>query len=136
MILDRRGHGFLVGWGRVLEQMVMDRVMFAWGPCMLGILYYYLHQVAYRGGLLISVGVTLLQIWAYEHILVFWLVVDWELVEDMPYVYSYRGVLVQGPLGYVTYFRHQLDTLDQFIWRPYVDCLGWEDDKVHLPYCR
>ena len=43
MILDRRGHGFPVGWGRVLEQMVMDGVMFAWGPCMLGMLYYYLH---------------------------------------------------------------------------------------------
>ena len=90
MILDRRGHGFLVGWGRVLEQMVMDGVMFAWGPCMLGMLYYYL---PYRGGLSISAGVTLLQIWAYEHILVFWPMVDWELVEDMPYVYNYRGVL-------------------------------------------
>ena len=76
VIPARRGHGFPVGWGRVLEQMVMDGVMFAWGPCMLGMLYYYLHQVAYRGGLSISVGVTLLLIWAYEHISVFQLVVD------------------------------------------------------------
>ena len=112
MILDRRRHGFPLEWGRVLEQMVMDGVMFAWGPCMLGMLYYYLHQVAYRGGLSISAGVTLLQIWAYENISVFWMVVDWELVDDMPYVYSYRGVLAQGPLGYVTCFCHQLDTLD------------------------
>ena len=79
---------------------------------MLGMLYYYLHQVAYRGQLSISAGVTLLQIWDYEHISVFRPVVDRELVDDMPYVYSYRGVLAQGPLGYVTYFRHQLDTLD------------------------
>ena len=86
LILDRRGHGFLIGWWRVQEQMVMDRFMFAWGPCMLGILYYYLHQVAYRGGLSINVGVTLLQIWTFEHIAVFWLVVDQELVEEMPYV--------------------------------------------------
>ena len=92
--------------------------------------------MAYSGGLSISVGVTLLQIWAYKHISVFWPVVDWELVDDMPYVYSYRGVLAQGPLGYVTYFHHQLDTLDQFIWRPYIDCPGWEDDEVHLPYYR
>ena len=43
LIPNRRGHGFPVGWGSVLEQMVMDGVMFAWGSCMLGMLYYYLH---------------------------------------------------------------------------------------------
>ena len=43
LIPNRRGHGFPIGWGRVLEKMVMDKVMFAWGPCMLGMLYYYLH---------------------------------------------------------------------------------------------
>ena len=74
--------------------------------------------MAYRGGLSISDGVTLLQVWAYEHIVVFWPLVDRELVEDMPYVYSYRGMLAYGPLGYAPYFRHQLGTLAQFIWRP------------------
>lgn len=51
LIPDRRGHRFPVGWGRVLEWMVMDGTMFVWGPCMLAMLYYYLHQVVYRGGL-------------------------------------------------------------------------------------
>ena len=90
----------------------MDEVMFAWGTSMLGMLYYYLHHVAYRGGLSISARVTLLQIWAYEHIAMFWPMVDRELVEDMSYVYSYRGVLAQRPLGYAPYFRRWLDTLD------------------------
>lgn len=88
LILDRRGHGFPVGWGRVLEQMVMDGTMFAWGPCMLAMLYYYLHQVVYRGGLPFNTGGALLQIWAYEHISIFWPLVERELIEDMPYVYN------------------------------------------------
>ncbi len=71
---------------------------------MLGMLYYYLHQVAYRGGLTFSIAGTLLQIWSYEHIIVFRPLIERELVDDMPYAYSYRGVLVQGPLGYTRYF--------------------------------
>lgn len=43
LILDRQGHGFPVRWGRVLKRMVMEGTMFAWGPYMLGMLYYYLH---------------------------------------------------------------------------------------------
>lgn len=82
----------------------MDGTMFAWGPCMLVMLYYYLHQVVYKGGLSFNTGGTLLQIWAYEHISIFRPLVERELVEDMPYVYSYRGALAQGPLGYVRYF--------------------------------
>ena len=66
--------------------------------------------MAYRGGLSISDGVTLLQVWAYEHIVVFWPLVDRELVEDMPYVYNYRGVLAQGPLG----MPHNSDTIRYF----------------------
>ena len=65
--------------------------MFSWGPCMLEMLYYYLHQVAYRGGLSFNIGGTLLQIWAYEHIVVLKPLIERELVEEIPYSYSYRG---------------------------------------------
>lgn len=29
-----------------------------------------------------------------------------------------------------------MDTLQHFIWRPYLDCLNWPDDVVHLSFCR
>lgn len=37
---DRRGHGFPIGWGRVLERMVTEGTVYAWGPCVLAMLYF------------------------------------------------------------------------------------------------
>lgn len=52
--LDMRGNRFLIGWGCVIENMVMHGMVFMWGPCMLGILYFHLHKVAYKGTLTIN----------------------------------------------------------------------------------
>lgn len=70
LCLDRRLKGLVVGWGLVLEDMVTQGRRFAWGSCMLGHLYRELHQVVYRGYMSLSTRVTLLQVWAWEHIAV------------------------------------------------------------------
>lgn len=44
---DRRSKGLSVGWGRILESMIVHGTRYAWGMCMLPHLYHDLHQVVY-----------------------------------------------------------------------------------------
>ena len=48
--------------------MLEDGTRYAWGVCLLAHLYHNLHDVAYREGSSLSTGVTLLHVWAWEHI--------------------------------------------------------------------
>lgn len=68
LVGDRKGHGFPIGWGRVLEKMAIEGTVYAWGPCVLAMLYFQLHQIVYQRVQTLSCGVTLLQVWAFEHI--------------------------------------------------------------------
>lgn len=47
LILDRRTHGFPVGWGRVIHDMIVHRWVFEWGPCLLATLYHQMHDTVY-----------------------------------------------------------------------------------------
>lgn len=60
LCLDHRSKGFAVGWGRVLESMVMQGTRYAWGTCMLAHLYDELHHIVYGGGRSLAVGCSLL----------------------------------------------------------------------------
>lgn len=40
LIPDRHAHGFPVGWGHVIHDMIIDRRVFSWGPCLLVTLYH------------------------------------------------------------------------------------------------
>lgn len=40
---NRRSKGLLVGWGRILESMIVHGMRYAWGCCMLAHLYHDLH---------------------------------------------------------------------------------------------
>jgi hypothetical protein len=64
---DHRSKGFAVGWGCVLESMVMQGTQYAWGTCMLAHLYDELHHIVYSSGRSLAVGCSLLQIWPWEH---------------------------------------------------------------------
>ncbi|XP_057820172.2 protein MAIN-LIKE 1-like [Cryptomeria japonica] len=64
------GHGFPIGWIRCMYFMIHDGVQYAWGSVMLSQLYHNMHLVTYREYVGLSVGVTLLHIWAWEHIAV------------------------------------------------------------------
>lgn len=71
LIPNYHGHGFPIGWGDVLVGMRQDRIVYAWGPCLLGTFYHQLHEVAYQRVESISCGTTLMMIWDLEHIAIF-----------------------------------------------------------------
>lgn len=56
--------------GRTLETLVTEHTRFAWGLCLLAHLYYELQQFVYHRPIGLGCGVTLLQVWAYEHLLI------------------------------------------------------------------
>lgn len=70
IILDLGGHGFPLGWSRCLYFMLHDGQQYAWGSVMLVQLYHDMHLVVYKEYVSLSAGVTLLHIWAWEHIAV------------------------------------------------------------------
>ncbi|XP_059078015.1 serine/threonine-protein phosphatase 7 long form homolog [Cryptomeria japonica] len=47
LIPDRHAHGFLVGWGHVIHDMIINRCLFSWGPCLLVTLYHQMDGVVY-----------------------------------------------------------------------------------------
>ncbi|XP_059065331.1 protein MAIN-LIKE 2-like [Cryptomeria japonica] len=67
---DLGGHRFPLGWSRCVYFMVHDGVQYAWGFAMLTQLYHDMHLVTYKEYVSLSAGVTLLHIWAWEHIVV------------------------------------------------------------------
>ncbi|GLJ23507.1 hypothetical protein SUGI_0445390 [Cryptomeria japonica] len=102
---DKGTRGLFMGWGGKLEMLVMQHTRYAWGPCVLAHLYYELHQFVYHGSVGLGYRVTLLQVWAYEHILVT------------------RPIHFRGR-GHGRSFMHL----------PYLGCEQCEDDAVELPY--
>lgn len=83
-----------MGWGLVLKDMVTQGRKFAWGSCMLAHLYRELHQVVYLGYTILSVGVTLLQVWAWEHIPIARPLVDRDRPIGRAYAYGCTGIVV------------------------------------------
>lgn len=95
---DCRSKGLVVGMGLVLEDMVTQGHRFAWGLAMLANLYKDLHQVVYLGYSSLSVGVTLLQVWVWEHIPAARPLVDKDRPVGCAYAYRYQGIVVQCKL--------------------------------------
>lgn len=62
LILEHRGHRFPIGWGEILMGMLARERIYAWGPCLLAMLYFKLHDIAYKDGYSMSYGVTLLMV--------------------------------------------------------------------------
>lgn len=126
---NRRSKGLSVGWGVVLEMMITKGTWYAWGSCMLAHLYRELHQVVYQRATSLSVGITLLQVWAWEHIAVTRPLED----KERP-VFGYADIVVQGKLGKLEYWCRVLDDLDSLIWRSYLDCEPWPKDDREMPF--
>lgn len=59
---NRRSHGFLIGWSCILEEMVGQRMIYAWEIFVLAHLYHDLHQVVYDEVASLSTWVILLHI--------------------------------------------------------------------------
>lgn len=86
---DHRSKGLAVGWGLILEDMVTRGCRFAWGSAMLAHLYRDLHQVVYLVYSSLSIGVTLLQVWAWEHIPIARPLADRDRPTGCAYAYEY-----------------------------------------------
>ncbi|XP_059063972.1 serine/threonine-protein phosphatase 7 long form homolog isoform X1 [Cryptomeria japonica] len=134
LCLDRRSKGLAVGWGLVLEDMVTQGRQFAWGSCMLAHLYKDLHQVVYLGYNILLAGVTLLQVWAWEHIPVVRPLADKDRPVGRAYAYGYTGIVVQCKLGKLEHWRRVVDDIDTVVWRPYMECEVWVEDGIEMSY--
>ncbi|XP_057861147.2 protein MAINTENANCE OF MERISTEMS-like [Cryptomeria japonica] len=134
LCLDRRSKRFSVGWGLVLEQMVTQGRRFAWGSAMLAHLFRSLHEVVYLGYGSLSAGVTLLQVWCWEHIPVARPLTDRDRPVGAAYAYGYRGLVVQRKLGKLEHWRRVFDDIDTVIWRPYTGCEVWAEDGIEMPF--
>lgn len=110
-----------MGWGLVLEDMVTQGRRFAWGSCMLAHFYKYLHQVVYLGYNSLLAEVTLLQVWAWEHIPIVRPLADRDRLVGHSYAYGYTGIVVQHKLGKLEHWRRVLDDIDTIIWRLYME---------------
>lgn len=100
------------------------------------VLHYQIYSVVYLRYRSISCGVTLLQVWDWVHISISKLVIHVDLYPEEPYTYRYTPDIGHRGLGNTLYWRYQIDILQHFIWRPYLDFPGWADDDQHLPFCR
>lgn len=82
--------------------MLFRRTQYAWDPVMLASLYYDMHDFFYCDGRVINTGVTLLHIWAWEHIAVLRPIVQMVDVElDDLVVWRYRGTITLQHIGKV-----------------------------------
>lgn len=131
---DKRSKGLSLGWGQVLEGMMVHRMRYAWGMCMLVQLYHDLHWIVYLGGSSLSAGATLLQVWAWEHIAIMRLELVLSRPATRPYVFRYRGRPTQHMMGKLDYWRWVLDDVETVTWRPYLDCDDWDEDDIELGY--
>lgn len=113
---NRSSKGLAIGWGLVLEDMVTQGRRFAWGSAMLAHLYRDLHQVVYLGYSNLSARVTLLQVWAWEHILTARPLADRDRPVGCAYAYKYQGVVVQCKLGKLENWRRVLDDINMVVW--------------------
>ncbi|XP_059068551.1 protein MAINTENANCE OF MERISTEMS-like [Cryptomeria japonica] len=124
---DRGQQGFLCGWGRMLDMLVTRPRRLGWGSYLLAHMYHEMHEIAYRKAKSMVVGLLVLQIWAWEHILVCRPIVEDLKLPHQPIVYQYAGFMTQPHLGKTDYWRRQLDDLITVVWRPYRGLEEWND---------
>ncbi|XP_059078080.1 serine/threonine-protein phosphatase 7 long form homolog [Cryptomeria japonica] len=85
LISDRWTHGLSIGWSRVIHDMIVQECVFAWGPCLLATFYHQMHDIVYLRQRNIGGGVTLLQVWEWEHIVIARSTIYVELQDEKPY---------------------------------------------------
>ncbi|XP_059073617.1 protein MAINTENANCE OF MERISTEMS-like [Cryptomeria japonica] len=101
---------------------------------MLAHLYRDLHQVVYLGYNNLSAGVTLLQVWVWEHIPIARPLANRDRPVRCAYAYGYKGIVVQRKLGILEHWRRVLDDIDTVVSRPYMECEVWVEDGMEMPY--
>lgn len=82
---------------------------------MLAHLYKEIHQVVYLGYSSLLAGVTLLQVWVWEHIPIERPLVDRDRPVGRAYTYGYTSIVVQRKLGKLEHWQRVLDDIDTVI---------------------
>ena len=82
----------------------------------------------YGEGASLLAGVTLLHIWAWEHISITCPIHMRFRGVGQPYVHLYSSIFSQPKLGNLEHWPYVFDTLDTMTWRPYLDYEVWDDD--------
>lgn len=101
---------------------------------MLTHLYYELHQFVYHGSVGLGCRVTLLQVWAYEHLPVTRPIHFRGWGHGCSFVHLYDMITSQPRIDRLEHWRRVINEIDTVIWRSYRECEQWEDDVVDLPY--
>ena len=69
MLPDHAGHGWPIGWVRVLSTLLQEEgEVYYWGQTILAELYHDLHMCAYHTQRMMVPRLTLLMVWSWEHI--------------------------------------------------------------------
>lgn len=74
--------------------------------------------------------VLILQVWAWEHLLVCRPIVDDDRDLGQPFVYRFLGYVTKPHLGKTNFWRQQLDDLIAIIWRHYRGLELWDDWRI------
>lgn len=65
---DRGQQGFQCGWGRMLMRLMESPQKPGWGSYLFALMYHEMHEIVYRDGWSMAIGVYILQVWAWEHL--------------------------------------------------------------------
>lgn len=112
---DRQGHGFLVVWGETLVGMLERRVVYAWVPWILPMIYFHLHDIAYRYGQSMRSGTTLLMVWVWEHIAIFYPPMTVDVRQGSPYAFRYARVVTQHHVGDNRFYMNAINTINDLM---------------------
>lgn len=86
-----------------------------------------MHEIVYKEGKSMVVGVLILQVWAWEHLLVCRPIADDSREPRQLVVYRYVVYVTQPHLGKTYFWWRQLDDLIAVVWRPYRGLEPWDD---------
>ena len=88
---ERGQHELECGWGVMLQRMVDAPEIFGWGQCMLAHMFHEMHEVVFHERKTMVARVYVLQIWAWEHLLVCRPIFEDAREPQEPYICRYRG---------------------------------------------
>lgn len=97
-------------------------------------MYHEMHKIMYQSARTMAAEVFILQIWAWEHLLVCKSIFHDTRKPLEPYIYRYVGQLTQPALGKIEQWCGQLDDMVVVIWRPWVAIEVWDDAQHELPH--
>lgn len=104
-MFDHQQNSLLMGWALMVAHMMVTPSELAWGQCLLAHMFFEMHEVVYHDSKSFAAGALVLQIWAWEHILVLRPVYQAQCQPQEPVIYIYAGYVTQVWMGHTEYWR-------------------------------